>query len=271
MLRIESPGGSSMASDVMWRELTLLAEKKPLIVSMGSVAASGGYYIAAPGREIYALPLTITGSIGIFYGKADLSELLNKIGVNIDTFKSAPRADAESLYRGFTEDEKKELDHKIHQFYDTFLDRVSHGRHMKKEDVDAVGQGRVWTGQEALDRKLVDEAGAVFVEALAAARKSRRASPDDAPIVELPGHPKSRFVERALELAGFAASPPFMIGGLPVPDQRRGAGAIVPLAVYSASTCRSRGWSGCRSRTTSAKTWTTSRRLAHQKPTRPIQ
>src|ERR1019366_9371308 len=102
VLRIESPGGSSMAADVMWRELRLLAEKKPLIVSMGSVAASGGYYIAAAGKEIYALPLTITGSIGIFYGKADISGLLGKLGVTTETFKSTPRADAESFFRGFT-------------------------------------------------------------------------------------------------------------------------------------------------------------------------
>src|SRR5262249_9436305 len=79
--RIESPGGSSMAADVIWRELVLLAEKKPLIVSMGSIAASGGYYVASPARTIYALPLTTTGSIGIFYGKADFSEFLRKIGV----------------------------------------------------------------------------------------------------------------------------------------------------------------------------------------------
>src|SRR6185295_10211895 len=114
VLRIESPGGSSMASDVMWRELKKLGEKKPLIVSMGSIAASGGYYVAAPGKLIFALPLTITGSIGIFYGKADISELLGKVGVNVEVRKTAPRADAESLFRPFTEDERKELEHKVH-------------------------------------------------------------------------------------------------------------------------------------------------------------
>ncbi|MDF2695998.1 MAG: Protease, partial [Labilithrix sp.] len=113
VLRIESPGGSSMASDVMWRELKKLGERKPLIVSMGSIAASGGYYVAAPAKVIYALPLTITGSIGIFYGKADVSELLGKLGVNIEVRKTTARADAESLYRGFTDDERAELNHKV--------------------------------------------------------------------------------------------------------------------------------------------------------------
>ena len=113
VLRIESPGGSSLASDVMWRELMLLAKRKPLIVSMGTVAASGGYYVASASRDIYALPLTVTGSIGVFYGKADVSGLLEKIGVTTDTYKTTPRADAESIFRGFTPDERRELEHKV--------------------------------------------------------------------------------------------------------------------------------------------------------------
>ena len=147
VLRIESPGGSSVASDVMWRELSLLAKAKPLVVSMGTVAASGGYYVASASHDIYALPLTITGSIGVFYGKADLSGLLGKIGVNVDTFKTTPRADGESMFRGFTPEERKELEHKVDQFYDVFLDRVSTGRGMtqgagrRRRGADACGRG----------------------------------------------------------------------------------------------------------------------------------
>ncbi len=169
--RIESPGGFSMASDVMWRELQLLAKRKPLIVSMGSVAASGGYYIAAAADTIYALPLTVTGSIGIFYGKADLSRLLDKIGVHVETNRTTPRADAESLYRGFTADERAELERKVGQFYDVFLDRVSKGRRMSKAEVDAVGQGAVWYGQEALRHKLVGRLGGVREALDAGARR----------------------------------------------------------------------------------------------------
>jgi protease IV len=215
VLRIESPGGSSLASDVMWRELSLLAKKKPLIVSMGSIAASGGYYIAAAGTKVFALPLTITGSIGIFYGKADMSGLLKKIGVNVDVTQTTPRADAESLFRGFTEDERAELKRKVGQFYDVFLDRVAKGRKMSKESVDAVGQGRVWMGQQALSRGLVDEMGGLR-HALEEARRMT-GLPDDAPMAEYPARETS-LVETALKLAGIQSSattlPPALIAPL---------------------------------------------------------
>ena len=198
VMRIESPGGSSLASDVMWRELVLLGKQKPLIVSMGTVAASGGYYIASASRNIYALPLTVTGSIGVFYGKADVSGLLEKIGVNVDTYKTAPRADAESFFRGFTPDEQKELEHKVDQFYQTFLERVATGRGMTKEQVDAVGRGRVWTGQQAIERHLVDHLGGLR-EALAAARDAA-GLPADAPIVEQPPEAEG-LIETLLKLA----------------------------------------------------------------------
>jgi protease-4 len=227
VLRVETPGGSSMAADVMWRELHLLAQRKPLIVSMGSIAASGGYYIAAAGKEIYALPLTLTGSIGIFYGKADVSGLLHKIGVTIDTYKTTPRADAESLFRGFTEDERTELHRKVHQFYDMFLERVAMGRHMKTTEVDAVGQGRVWLGQQAIEKHLVDKMGGLR-EALDEAR-SLAGLASDAPIVEYPVIERS-LLEIALGLN--QESHAMSIDGLPV-QLRDAARAIAPMAVYT--------------------------------------
>ncbi|CAN5925477.1 hypothetical protein BH11MYX4_BH11MYX4_41330 [soil metagenome] len=228
VLRIESPGGSSMASDVMWRELKKLGEKKPLIVSMGSIAASGGYYVAAPAKTIFALPLTITGSIGIFYGKADVSELLNKIGVNVEVRKTTPRADAESFFRGFTDDERVELRHKVGQFYDVFLDRVSQGRHMSKEEVDAVGQGRVWAGQQALEHKLVDQMGGLR-HALAAARDAAHL-PADAPIEEHPAVEKT-LIEYALDVVGIKPGASMSVGSLPVPVKEMLRG-VAPLALY---------------------------------------
>jgi protease-4 len=228
VLRIESPGGSSMASDVMWRELSRLAETKPLIVSMGTVAASGGYYVAAPAKTIYALPLTITGSIGIFYGKADLSGLLGKIGVNVDVRKTKPRADAESFYRGFTDEERIELRQKVGQFYDVFLDRVSQGRHMSKEEVDAVGQGRVWAGQQALEHKLVDRMGGLR-HALEAAREAAHL-PLDAPIEEHPALEKS-LLEYVVGLVGLKANAGMTVGGLPVPVKELLRG-VAPLTLY---------------------------------------
>ena len=229
VLRIESPGGSSMASDVMWRELKKLAEKKPLIVSMGSIAASGGYYVAAPARTIFALPLTITGSIGVYYGKADIAELLGKLGVNVEVRRTNPRADAESLYRGFTDDEKAELEHKVHQFYDTFIGRVAEGRHMTKEQVDAIGQGRVWAGQQALENGLVDRMGGLR-EALDTARQLANL-PKDAPIEELPAIEQS-LVEYALNLVGLkAGTGTIQAADLPI-QVKEVLRAVAPLAVY---------------------------------------
>ncbi|MCL2779403.1 MAG: signal peptide peptidase SppA [Polyangiaceae bacterium] len=228
VLRIESPGGSSLASDVMWRELVKLAEKKPLIVSMGSVAASGGYYVATPARTIFALPLTITGSIGVYYGKADLSGLLGKLGINIEVRKTTERADAESFYRGFTPDERVELHHKVHQFYDVFLDRVATGRHMSKQDVDAVGQGRVWMGQQAVNLRLVDKLGGLR-HALEAAREAAQL-PADAPVDEYPPVETS-LLDYALNAVGVKAGASVNSMGLPVPIQEVLRG-IAPLAIY---------------------------------------
>jgi len=230
VLRIESPGGSSMASDVMWRELKKLGEKKPLIVSMGSIAASGGYYVAAPAKTIFALPLTITGSIGIFYGKADVSELLHKIGVNIEVRKTTSRADAESFYRGFTDDERAELRVKVRQFYDVFLDRVAQGRHMTKEEVDAVGQGRVWAGQQALEKRLVDKMGGIR-HALEAAREAAHLPPDT--VIE--EHPpiQQSLLEYALSLAGLKANAGnIVVENLPM-SIREVLRGVAPITYYS--------------------------------------
>jgi protease-4 len=232
VLRIESPGGSSLASDVMWRELVMLGKKKPLIVSMGTVAASGGYYVASASKNIFALPLTVTGSIGVFYGKADLSGLLDKIGVTVDTYKTAPRADAESMFRGFSPDEEHELEHKVDQFYDTFLDRVSQSRGMTKAEVDAVGRGRVWMGQQAIEKRLVDHLGGLR-EALDAARLAGDL-PDDAPILELP-RPEQSLIEKVLQVAtgggGGDDRAAAAVTQLP-PAIRSLARALAPLVIY---------------------------------------
>jgi protease-4 len=228
VLRIESPGGSSMAAEVMWRAIDQLARKKPVIVSMGSVAASGGYYVAAPARTIFALPLTMTGSIGVFAGKADLSGLLTKIGVNVDTYRTTPRADADSLFRPFTDDERRALGIKVDQYYDTFLDRVSRGRRMSKEAVDKLGKGRVWTGQEAFDRRLVDRLGGLR-EALEEARRLGHL-PADAPILELPRQDET-LLDLALRLVGLGPSGKTLVDGLPV-QVRDIARAVAPYVIY---------------------------------------
>jgi protease IV len=229
VLRVETGGGSAMASDVIWREVQLTAAKKPVVVSMGSAAASGGYYISSAGSYLYANPLTITGSIGIFFGKVELSNLLRNVGVNIETFRTTPTADIDSLFRPYTPEERHVLEQKIQQFYNLFLRRVSDGRHMTKEAVDAVGQGRVWTGRQAKSHGLVDDLGGLR-QALAKARVLADLR-DDAPIVELPVLPQT-LISRVLGIEGLKqmqASDPF-----PVPQElRKALEQVAPYALYA--------------------------------------
>jgi protease-4 len=195
---------------------------------MGSVAASGGYYAAAFGAPIYANRATVTGSIGIFYGKADLSGLLSKIGIHIHTEKTAPHADAESLYRGFTEEERVELIRKVGQFYSVFLDRVSRGRNMTIDQVDAVGHGKVWLGDDAKAHGLVDVVGG-FDDALAALRAQLNLSAD-APIAELPVE-KNGLVDFVLDLVGIGAAPDPSVARLPK-TLAPYADALAPFVIY---------------------------------------
>jgi protease-4 len=148
---------------------------------------------------VFANGLTITGSIGIFYGKADVAQLLQKIGVSTEVYKTSPRADAESIFRPFSPEERKELQKKVGQFYDVFLSRVAQGRKLTKAQVDAVGQGRVWTGEQAHARKLVDEIGGLR-QALAFAR-SAADLPETAPVTEHPP-PDTTLLGRILGIEG---------------------------------------------------------------------
>jgi protease-4 len=226
VLRVESPGGSAMAADTLWREIQLLAHAKPVVCSMGSVAASGGYYIASASHRIFANPATITGSIGIFAGKADVAQLLAKIGVNTDTVKSSARADGESIFRPYTDEERAILSQKIAQYYDLFLSRVSIGRAMSKAAVDRVGQGRVFTGEQALGNHLVDELGGLR-QAIAHARRMADL-PESAAIVELPPPDGSLLTQiLGLDSAKASASIP------PLPAQLvEMATALVPFVMY---------------------------------------
>ena len=230
VLRVETGGGSAMAADVIWRELERTTKVKPVVVSMGTAAASGGYYISTPATRVFANPLTITGSIGIFYGKADVAELLRKLGVNLEVYKTAPRADAESIFRPFTDEERTELKRKVWQFYDVFLQRVSEGRKITKEQVDAVGQGHVWTGEQALGHKLVDELGGLR-QALAYAR-DLAGLPDHAPIQELPP-PDSSLIGRILGIEGVSENAPSHLQALP-PGLMDMVRALGPFVVHPA-------------------------------------
>jgi protease-4 len=160
VFRINSPGGSALASDVIWREAVLAQQTKPLIVSMGDLAASGGYYIACPADVIVANPTTLTGSIGVFGLLFNTQELMNKkLGVTFDGVKTNKFADLPDLTRAMTEAEKEIIQSGVNEIYEVFIGHVAEGRKTSTSAIDSIGQGRVWSGVNAKDINLVDEFG----------------------------------------------------------------------------------------------------------------
>ena len=169
VLRIDSPGGSAVASEVIWRELMLTRDVKPLIVSMGDVAASGGYYIAVPAHAIVAQPGTLTGSIGIVTGKFVVAGALEKLGVGTGVVSDGAMADMNSPFREFTPAERAKVDAQMHTTYADFVAKVATARHSTPEKINAMAQGRVWTGRQARERGLVDALGGL-TDAIALAK-----------------------------------------------------------------------------------------------------
>ncbi|MFW5755858.1 MAG: signal peptide peptidase SppA, partial [Tangfeifania sp.] len=160
VFRVNSPGGSVFDSEVIWREVKLAAEEKTLVVSFGDVAASGGYYISAPADQIVAHPNTITGSIGIFGMIPEFGKLLNdKIGITTDVVETNEHSNFLSLTRPMTDYERRLMQQMIEEGYDTFISHVAEGRGMTKEAVDEIGQGRVWSGENAMEIGLIDQFG----------------------------------------------------------------------------------------------------------------
>jgi protease-4 len=202
VLRIDSPGGSALASDIIWREIMLTRDVKPIVASMSDVAASGGYYIAMPAHHIVAEPATLTGSIGVVAVKFVLDGTFDKLGLNIEEVKSGRYAGMYSTLRPFTPEERqKMLDH-MQATYEAFVEKAAAGRKMTPEQVDAVGQGRVWTGKQARDLGLVDELGGLS-KALAAAKT--RAGIDENAEVELVVYPQRRSFYELVQPFGMRA------------------------------------------------------------------
>ena len=159
VLRIDSPGGSAVASDIIWREIMLTRDRKPVIASMSDVAASGGYYIAMPAHAIVAQPATLTGSIGVVLVRFVMDGTLDKLGLNMETVKQGKYADIFSPVRPFSPDERKKVMELMQATYDAFVEKAAAGRNTTPERIDAIGQGRVWTGKQAKALGLVDELG----------------------------------------------------------------------------------------------------------------
>lgn len=170
VLRGDSPGGSAVASDVIWREVFLAKKEKPFVVSMSDVAGSGGYWISMAAHRIVAQPQTLTGSIGVISGKFDLSGLYAKLGVTSEKVAFGREADVFSSFRPFTPEERKVLKGEILKTYEAFLDKAAAGRNMSRDAVDKAGRGRVWTGAQAKELGLVDELGGL-TKALDLAKK----------------------------------------------------------------------------------------------------
>jgi len=159
LLRVDSPGGSAVASDLIWREIVLTRKEKPVVISMSDVAGSGGYWISMAATKIVAHPQTLTGSIGVLAAKLDLSEFYRRIGITAERLVFGDHADIYSTFRPLTREERELLKEQICWTYNQFLLKAAEGRGKNQEEIDKIGRGRVWTGQQAREIGLVDELG----------------------------------------------------------------------------------------------------------------
>ena len=201
VLRINSPGGSALASDVIWRETILAKAEKPLVVSMGDLAASGGYYIACVADSIVANPTTLTGSIGVFGMVPNLQRFYkNKLGITFDTVNTSNYADM-GINRPLSNFERNKIQKGVEDIYSTFITHVSEGRNMSTEAVDEIGQGRIWTGYDAKDIGLIDTYGGIEKAIEVAAYLAKV---EDYRIISLPKK-KNPFEELSLKLYGKAS------------------------------------------------------------------
>jgi protease-4 len=169
VLRVDSPGGSAVASDVIWRETFLAKKEKPLVVSMSDTAGSGGYWISMAGHRVIAQPQTLTGSIGVIGGKFSLAGLFEKLGITAERIAYGQRADLFTPFRPLSPEERRLIKEQILWTYDKFVAKAAEGRNLTREEVERVGRGRVWTGRQAKEIRLVDDLGGLD-KALAAAK-----------------------------------------------------------------------------------------------------
>ena len=232
ILRIDSPGGDAIASDEILHEIQQLRAAKPLVISMSDVAASGGYYIAMTGDPVIAYEGTITGSIGVIYGKFNLKGLYDKLGVQKEILTRGRFADIDSDYTPLTDASRRKLQEGVHAVYDRFLTVVSEGRDRSREEVEAVAEGRAWLGSQARDNGLIDEIGGLD-RALELLRERAGLGPDEP--VNLVAYPKRRslleyLMERSNEQV-LAARLRKLFGGVDV--ELLGAGGYLRLLPYS--------------------------------------
>jgi protease-4 len=197
VLRIDSPGGSALASDLIWREVMLTQRKKPVVVSMGDVAASGGYYIAMAAGTIVAHPSTLTGSIGVFGGKLNMKGFYNKIGLTKEIIAHGQNATLYSDYGGFTPTERERVEKIMKTVYKDFVSKAAAGRSKSFDEIDEIAQGRVWTGKQAKALGLVDELGGLDTALSIAKEQAGFADDDKVNLIVLPE--QKPFFEQLME------------------------------------------------------------------------
>jgi protease-4 len=200
VLRIDSPGGSSIASDAIWRELMIARSERadrPIVASMSDLAASGGYYIALPAQVIVSQPSTLTGSIGIFGGKIVTGGVYEKLGAHIDSTSIGRNAEINSPARRYNPEELGKLQEQLQAFYDQFVEKVADSRHSTPEKIDAIAQGRVWTGRQAKENGLVDQLGGLDQAIAIAKQRAKLPADRDVELVVYP--PRKSFYELVTE------------------------------------------------------------------------
>jgi protease-4 len=170
VLRVDSPGGSALTSELLWQTINEIKKQKPVLVSMGNVAASGGYYIAAGANQIFADPMSITGSIGVFASLPNASGLIQNMGINAETVETHPNAMGYSIFQPMSPAFEAQTKKSIEKTYSTFKQRVADGRKLSEETVEELSQGRVWTGKQALENGLIDSLGGLQATIQAAAK-----------------------------------------------------------------------------------------------------
>jgi protease-4 len=230
VLRIDSPGGSAIASDVIWREVLLTRNVKPVIASMSDVAASGGYYIAMPASAIVAEPATLTGSIGVVMVKFVIDGTLKKLGLNMEHVQEGRYADLYSPVRPFSPEERQRVEEQMQATYDGFVEKAAAGRNTTPEKIDAIAQGRVWTGRQAKQLGLVDELGGLD-RALALA-KERVGIPQDAGVEIVVYPPRKSIYEIVASPFGRTDGTTTLGALLGLKDPRALQSLIAPMQVF---------------------------------------
>ncbi|MBC8167269.1 MAG: signal peptide peptidase SppA, partial [Bryobacteraceae bacterium] len=204
ILRVDSPGGDAFASDEILREVRLLRDKKPMVISMSDAAASGGYYVAMTGDPVLAYPTTLTGSIGVLFTKINLRGLYDKLGIQKDFLLRGKNSNIDSDYGPMTPEARAKLQAGIQEFYTQFVTKVSEGRKRKYEDVEPLAQGRVWLGSDAKERGLVDELGGLDAAVAAIRKKAGMKEGEGVRLVPYP--PKRTLLDQLLKSNSESAS-----------------------------------------------------------------